>query len=248
MRTSLSCFLVLVFFLQGCGILDSSKGDSYQIAFQSDRNGDYDIFLMDTDGGSLTNLTEGFSNSRYVNPRFSPDGRKIIFSSDLDVDLYLMDLDSMNKRLLVRDVLRANFSSDGTQLVFNTRDGINIINSDGTNLTNQPRVKYNASFSPDNSQIVFTAVDDVTNIQDIYIINVDGTNRRNLTDNPAGDNHAVFLPDGTKIIFSSNRNNNHADIYLMDTDGSNLQNLTNTASQNESRHSFSNNGKKMRML
>jgi len=31
----------------------------------------------------------------------------------------------------------------------------------------------------------------------------------------------------------------------MDTDGSNLQNLTNTASQNESRHSFSNNGKKI---
>jgi len=102
---------------------------------------------------------------------FSPDGRKIIFSSDLDVNLYLMDLDSMNKRLLVREVWAANFCSDGTQLVFNKRGGIHIINSDGTNLTNvtnHPGPEWNPRFAPDINQIVFTASEEDTDVINYY--------------------------------------------------------------------------------
>ena len=47
------------------------------IAFTSNRNGSVDIFLMNKDGSNPTRLTNGFGMC--LNPKFSPDGTKIVF-------------------------------------------------------------------------------------------------------------------------------------------------------------------------
>ena len=48
---------------------------------------------MDADGGNVTRLTEGPSNDR--SPTWSPDGRRIAFTSDRDGDdeVYVMNAD-----------------------------------------------------------------------------------------------------------------------------------------------------------
>lgn len=69
----------------------SPNGD--KIAFFSDRDGNYEIYLMNTDGSAQMRLTANPSDD--LNPVFSPDGKKILFHSDRsgNFDIYLLDLD-----------------------------------------------------------------------------------------------------------------------------------------------------------
>jgi len=67
--------------------------DGSRIVFQSNRDGDWDIFVMDADGGNEVPLT--FNSSDDLSPDWSPDGRRIVFRSDRDGDhdIYVMDAD-----------------------------------------------------------------------------------------------------------------------------------------------------------
>ena len=68
-------------------------------------------------------------------------------------------------------------------------------------------------------------------IEDIYVINPDGSNEKRLT-YTTGEKRGSWIPrwspDRRKIVFASNRDDGgYADIYVMDSDGSNIQRLTN---------------------
>ena len=54
------------------------------IAFRSDRDGDYEIFIMDADGDNQRQLT--FNNNNDYGAYWSPDGSAIAFMSDRDGD------------------------------------------------------------------------------------------------------------------------------------------------------------------
>ena len=64
--------------------------DGAKITFYSDRDGNYDIYVID--GSGLANLTNNSSKDRY--PAWSPDGAKIAFTSDRDGqwEIYVMKL------------------------------------------------------------------------------------------------------------------------------------------------------------
>jgi len=66
--------------------------DSSQIIFESNRDGDWDIYIMNADGSNVHQLT--FNESADEAPVFSPDGKLIAFESNIDGDweLYLMDI------------------------------------------------------------------------------------------------------------------------------------------------------------
>src|SRR3954447_18523154 len=54
----------------------SPTGD--KIAFASNRDGNYEIYIMDTEGGGQTRLTMSPGNDQW--PTWSPDGQTIAFS------------------------------------------------------------------------------------------------------------------------------------------------------------------------
>ena len=74
----------------GCGGGDES-GDL--IAFTSDRDGDYEIFVMNPDGTEVRQLTD--NNDVDGGPAWSPDGKRIAFTSDRDGDdeIFVMNAD-----------------------------------------------------------------------------------------------------------------------------------------------------------
>src|SRR3990170_1838494 len=66
-------------------------GTNGKIAFESDRDGNYELYTMNADGSGQTNLT---NNAAYdTHAVWSPDGMKIAFTSDRDgnYDVYVMN-------------------------------------------------------------------------------------------------------------------------------------------------------------
>lgn len=106
----------------------------------------------------------------------------------------------------------------------------NAMSSNGdnqTNLTNNPATDANVSWSPDGTKLVFTSWRDGENVDEIYVMNPDGSNQRRLTYNavPGGDGYPAWSPDGSRIAFTSHRDR-WTEIYVMNADGSNQRRLT----------------------
>jgi TolB protein len=88
------------------GAYDSAPNwspDGMEIAFESDSDGDMEIYVMNADGTNVRQLTDNDIHDE--GPSWSPDGRRIVFTSgpgDLEGDIYVMDADGSN-RLRIMD-------------------------------------------------------------------------------------------------------------------------------------------------
>ena len=75
--------------------------DGRQIAFESDLDGDKEIYVMNADGSNVRQITH---NTLWdEGPAWSPDGTKFVFSSgadDLHLDIWTMNVDGSNPRQL----------------------------------------------------------------------------------------------------------------------------------------------------
>jgi Tol biopolymer transport system component/beta-lactamase regulating signal transducer with metallopeptidase domain len=208
-----------------------------QIVFVSNRDGNYEIYVMDADGKSQRNITNNPADDHF--PAWSPGGQRIAFASNRDgnIGIYVMDVDRKNPRRLTsytsEDWCPA-WSPDGQRIAFGFfQEGdweIYVMDADGKNrrrLTNNPSADdVYPDWSPDGQRIAFESKRDRN--WEIYVMDADGKNPRNLTSNPAEDNLPAWSPDGSKIAFTSKREGNDK-IYVMDADGKNPSNLTNNA-------------------
>ncbi len=211
---------------------------SGKIAFDSTRDGvsDREIYVMNADGSNQTRLTDNRPADDYQ-PRFSPDGTRIVFTSDRNAfndEIYVMNANGSAQTRLTNssaEEYEPSFSPNGLRIVFvSNREAFNrdiyIMNADGSNqtrLTTNPANEGNPRFSPDGTRIAFISVRD-GNVE-IYVMNADGTGQTRLTNNSFNDSSPDFSPDGSRIAFSSNRDGNN-EIYVMNADGSNQTRLT----------------------
>ncbi|MFP5213498.1 MAG: TolB family protein, partial [Acidobacteriota bacterium] len=85
-----------------------------KILFISDRDGDFEIFTMKTDGTGVVQLT--FNTSKDSMARWSPDGSKIAFVRN-DSKIYMMDSNGKNEQYIC-DGKTVAFSPDGKKLAF----------------------------------------------------------------------------------------------------------------------------------
>ncbi len=208
--------------------------DGTQIAFASERDGDPDVYVMQADGSGVRNLT----NNTAIwdsSPIWSPDGTQLLFQTDRDGnnigdELFLMNADGSNQRLVDPRASTAQWSPDGTLIAFMTTGveatDIVVMHPDGTGRTTLTRVSQYASWlrwSPDGTLLAFQQ--QVDGNTDIYTIRVvDGALTR-LTDDPALDLQPDWSPDGQSIAFESERDN-APDVWVMRADGSHEANLT----------------------
>ncbi|HXL11558.1 MAG TPA: Ig-like domain-containing protein [Gemmatimonadales bacterium] len=206
------------------------------IAFQSDRSGNYEIYVMTRGGAPLVRLTN--TTAANGQPSWSPDGAKLAFTSDRDGnrEIYVMNADGSGQTRLTNNSATDDvpaWSPDGTKIAFaSDRDGnseIYVMNADGTNqirLTNNAATDYWPAWSPDGAKLAFES--DRDGNLEIYVMNADGTNATRLTSNSTEDSSPAWSPGGTRIAFSCDPDGTASlEICVINADGTNLVRLTN---------------------
>ncbi len=195
-----------------------SWSPSGQILFAREQNGKRDIYVT----GQLLPLIA--SEGDDLQPIWSPDGRKIAFSSGRtgNFEIYVADADGGNLTQLTGsrgfDEWPA-WSPDGAKITFvSDRDGnveLYVMNADGSNqqrLTNHPADDWPAAWSPDGRWLVFASLrDDNWNL---YLVAAAGGSAQRLTNAPGNERDPVWSPDGSQIAFAYDGNGNW-DIYTL---------------------------------
>ena len=183
-----------------------------KIAFYSFRDGNTEIYTMDSDGGNQTRLT--FNDVPDAAPAWSPNGQQIVSDSDRDgnAEVYVMDADGQNQRNLTRHPASDTFpdwSPDGSQIAFGSRrDGngrnIFVMDTDGGNVRQVTRMDFASrpKWSPDGKRILFEAVTDSG--REVYMVDADGRNRWKVSfpNIEAGMFVRGWSPDGKRILYT----------------------------------------------
>ncbi len=210
-----------------------------QIIFQSNRDGDFEIYAMAPDGNNQIQLTDNNFADQF--PAVSPDGSKILFQSKREGrwNIYVMDTDGSNERLVINtggDDRLPTFSPDGTQVAFlsNVTDGdsnIFFVNLDGSNLyqvTSRAGGTGNMSWSPE-GRLIYNSYEEDENLWELYTSDLNGQNEQRFTHNSTTDWSAEYSPDGRFIVFLRAVDSGDPAIFIMNADGSGQQQVFNSS-------------------
>lgn len=211
-----------------------------KLVFASERDGNYEIYAINPDGGGLARLTNNAAADR--EPVWSPDAQKVAFVSTRDgnTEIYVVnatgEANGFNPAVRLTNHpasdLSPAWSPDGTKIAFvsnrNGNDEIFLMNADGsgqTNLTNNDFDDSDPAWSPDGAKLAFVSNRDAN--EEIYTMDATGIAAANISNNAASDRHPSW--GGTRIAFQSNRDGNE-EIYAMNaSDGGALARLTDNA-------------------
>jgi len=234
-HTMLMATIALCLVCSGSDAAEQSCGN--QIVFDSSRNGDTEVYILDIYSGTTTQLTnfeiEGVNN-RF--PDFAPGGGQVVFVSENEEglgQLFVIGSDGKGLQRLTND--KASYESpawspDGEWIAFdkgkNGDWGLYLIRPDGSSLKRVGAADVNLfapSWSPDGVQLAV-----ITGEEDNWVIGVldllEGAVRR-YAETGIGVGSVKWSPDGTKLAFDEITGTNF-DLYILDLETSEVDRLT----------------------
>ncbi len=190
-----------------------------QLAFNSNRDGHYEIWLVNSDGTGLRQLTDGGQGER-LGPAWSPDGTRLIYYVQtralymaIPEDLLIMEVDNP-----WREHVRITFtppvvdrdpawSPDGKTILYCADFVLMACDVEGKDhrVLRDDQRYYMPCWSPDGARIA-VGVQFSDSDYGIVVLNADGSNPVRLTQGTAYHWDPAWSPDGTTILFA-----NHVD-------------------------------------
>ena len=181
-----------------------------KIAFSSNRGGNWDIYIMNSDGTQQEQLTQ--DGAMDLSPVWSPTGEQILFVSRRDgvSDLYVMDADGSHvKRVFEKSAFRIDptWSPDGERIAFHAEtphwsiQTATIQGVDVERITRADSSGGNPSWSPNGNEIAF--VDYVNNTPRIRIITLNSGKVRTFLPNESPWMYTpAWSPEGNRLAFT----------------------------------------------
>jgi Tol biopolymer transport system component len=165
-----------------------------------------DIYTARRDGSQLRRLTD--ASGYDAEASYSPDGKKIVFTSLRD-GYPASNLSAEDRKRLETDP--AYFGE------------IYLMNADGSDqkrLTHSPGYDGGPFFSPDGRRILWRRFDKKGATADVYTMKLDGSDVRRLTDFGSMSWAPFFHPTGKYVIFTSNKLGfSNFELFLVDAAG-----------------------------
>jgi TolB protein len=173
----------------------------------------FDIFLADLDGRIVKQLTN--AKGYDAEATLSPDGTKMIYTSDKngDIDLYIMDLATGAEKQITNTLGYdggAWFSPDGKKLIWRAS-----------------RPKTDAEIK-EYKQFLSEHLVAPTNME-VFISNADGSDPKQVTKFGQANWAPAYMPDNKRIIFASNHEYPRGfpfNLYTINEDGTQLQKIS----------------------
>ncbi|MGE5559384.1 MAG: TolB family protein [Bacillota bacterium] len=194
------------------------------LAFSSNQNGDYDIYIRDFQGNAK-NLTRNPALDLY--PSWSPGQAKLAFCSNREgkFAIYVLNLkDSQTTRISPPNgYIAPVWSPDGSMIAFlATRNGLEeggiyVMNADGTGIRRLTKNDCDSrpSWSKDGKTLFFSGRRGLDLDFDIYAIDINTGAMVNISKNVYMDMYPVCAPEQTKLVFISDRDGVFS-LYCMD--------------------------------
>lgn len=233
MKQTLSYFVLLLLSLFAMNTWSAGT-----VSFTSDRTGNLDIYIIDTNGENLINLTNHPADD--YSPSWSPDGRSMAYVSERDgnPEIYVMDLNTKEQRRLTEhkatDIDPA-WSPHGRAIAFASNQArdhaadtdIYTMDANGKKvkrLTNKGGNNSTPTWSPDGEWIAFRSTQD--GIGGVHVMTAEGEKQRALTQVSA--TNPTWAPNGKQICVSSENLGGVATLtlFIVDINGKNVQKLT----------------------
>lgn len=185
--------------------------DGCSVAFESNRDGAFHMYLMNPDGSGLRQLTGGPLDER--RPVWTPDGTAILYDAGdgIHQDIWSVAVADGSRKQLTHVEGLADFASlspDGQQMVFYVYKDMTLnlwtANADGSAarpLTrdladarrNQPTMSWHpVGWSADSQWLTYTGADG----KSIWLMRRDGSEARSIVDDGETNHFPWFLADG----------------------------------------------------
>jgi len=208
--------------------------DGKKIAFTSNREGQYDIFTMNSEGEEVFSITSSPQDEK--EPAWYPDGKKLAFTREAkkflkkQTALYQIDINTHKTKKIIPQYSKAhgiaNISPSASLITFTGKrtigwdTAIYNIEENQVNFLNRGGKSCRARFSKDGKKLAYVSSINADGKSDIWIMKPDGSEKIRLTlRNDTYDYFPAWSPDGKHIVFNSSLQHNlNGDwqLYILD--------------------------------